>query len=70
MTDVNNLSIILIADNDSVQGAIFQEYFHNYPSVSVTKNPFEELSVIDCLVLPCPSSFGYTGHSMIESYLK
>ncbi len=67
---VGDLNIYLLAENDSLQGSLFQESFHNFPNVTVTRNPFEDMDTIDCLVIPCSSSFGFNGQPLAEIYMK
>eukprot|EP01122_Echinamoeba_exundans_P014271 TRINITY_DN6425_c0_g1_i1.p1 TRINITY_DN6425_c0_g1~~TRINITY_DN6425_c0_g1_i1.p1 ORF type:complete len:771 (+),score=146.46 TRINITY_DN6425_c0_g1_i1:137-2449(+) len=68
---MEKLRLVLVSEKDDKQGSLFQQYFHSFPNVSVTKNPFEDNESLDCLVVPCPSSFGHCKHHEIaEFYLK
>jgi len=61
---------MLVSERDDAQGGLFREYFHNFPNVTVTKNPFEDLEVVDCLVIPCPSSYCERGNEITDYYLN
>jgi hypothetical protein len=68
---MEKLRLVLVSEKDDKQGSLFQQYFHSFPNVSVTKNPFDDNESLDCLVVPCPSSFGHCKHHEIaEFYLK
>ena len=67
---LNNLSLLLVAERDDVQGGMFREYFHNFPNVTVTKNPFEDLEVVDCLVIPTASSYCEKGNEITDYYMR
>jgi hypothetical protein len=67
---MNDLTLLLVSEKDDKQGGLFQEYFHSFPGAVVTKNPHEDYESIDCLVIPCPSSFGHwKGHEIAEYYM-
>lgn len=65
---LNNLNILLVSENDDIQGIAFQEYFLNFSNVLVTKNLFEEYETIDCLVIPSPSSFFTQKENEVTDY--
>lgn len=68
---MNDLTILLVSEKDDKQGGLFQEFFHSFPGAVVTKNPHEDYATIDCLVIPCPSSFGHwKGHEIAEFYMS
>lgn len=71
MDFMDRLRLLLVSEKDDKQGGLFEQYFHSFPNVSVVKNAFEDNDSIDCLVVPCPSSFGHTRASEVaEFYLK
>jgi serine/threonine protein kinase len=67
---MQDVSILLVAGNDEVQGRIFEEYFRSFPNATTVKDPFEEYNSIDCLVLPCPSSFARSQSEIVEQYFE
>ena len=69
-SSLNDLSLLLVSERDDAQGGLFREYFHTFPNVSVTKSPFDELEVIDCLVIPCPSSYCERGNDITDYYMS
>lgn len=69
-TKLNDISILLVSERDDAQGGLFREYFHNFPNVSVTKNPFEDLETVDCLVIPVASSYCIRDNEIAEYYFR
>lgn len=67
---LSDLSILLLSEKDDTQGGLFQEHFHNFPNASVTKNPFEDLETVDCLVIPCASSYCSRDNEIAEQYFR
>ena len=61
---------MLVSERDDAQGGLVREYFHNFPNVTVTKNPFEDLELVDCLVIPCPSSYCEKGNEITDYYMR
>jgi hypothetical protein len=65
---MQDVSLLLVAENDDLQGQLFEEYFQSFPNATTVKDPFEEFHSVDCLVLPCPSSFARSQSEIVERY--
>lgn len=67
---LNDLNILLLAEKDDVQGAMFREHFHNFHNVNVIKTFDEDLDSIDCLAIPSASSYAHRGNEITDYYTR
>jgi hypothetical protein len=66
---MQNTSLVLLTEGDDALGPMYAEFFRSFPNCQISKDSVEQLGNIDCLVLPCTSSFGRSGE-YVDKYAK